>query len=169
MGFTVALVAVEYFLCRRASVARVALAVLVLTLSVGLGALFLHLISVRATMAYLGFGVFAACYLLASRDLAHTISARTTTLLFTATTCFGLVHGFGIAGFLMETGILGASLPVLLLGFNLGVEIGQLIIIVVALSTVALFGRRLPHFTAELIAAALCGLGLFWFVGRTLA
>jgi hypothetical protein len=169
IGFTVALVAIEFFLKDRESVTTTALATLVLAWSVGLGAMLLDLISTRAMLAYLGFGVFAACYLFASRGLSRSRDARATALLFIVTTCFGLVHGFGFAGFLMETGVLGTSLMVPLLGFNLGVELGQLTIVALVLLAASLAGRHLPNFAPALLAAGLCGTGLFWFASRTLA
>jgi hypothetical protein len=107
--------------------------------------------------------------LLAARDLARNGDTRVSALLFVATTCFGLVHGFGFAGFLMETGILGTSLFVPLLGFNLGVEIGQLILVAAALAAASLLRNRLPDSAAPMLAAGLCGIGIFWFVGRTFA
>ena len=90
-------------------------------------------------------------------------------LLFVATCCFGLVHGFGFAGFLMETGLLGTSLFMPLLGFNLGVEVGQLIIVAVAMTAGALLKSHIPRIFPQLVAAGLCGIGVFWFVSRTLA
>jgi hypothetical protein len=42
---------------------------------------------------------------------------------------FGLFHGFGFAGVLEEMGILGEHLGLSLFGFNLGVEIGQVVIV----------------------------------------
>lgn len=42
---------------------------------------------------------------------------------------FGLVHGFGFAGALKDLGLDGAHLATSLLGFNLGVELGQLVIV----------------------------------------
>ena len=136
--------------------------------SVGLVALSLDAISGRSFFVYAGFGIFALCYLLASNSLAGRESRDAATLLFVATTCFGLVHGFGFAGFLMETGILGSSLFIPLLGFNLGVEVGQLILVAIALGLAALMGNRAPRFVTPLLAASLCGIGVFWFIGRTL-
>ncbi len=81
---------------------------------------------------------------------------------------FGLVHGFGFAGFLMETGLLGTSLFLPLLGFNLGVEVGQLLLVAAALLLAGLLRGRVPQAATPLLAASLCGLGVFWFVGRTL-
>ena len=172
IGFTVALVAVEYFLLRkRAAHSTITLAVFSMTIAwaVGLLALALDLIPGRALFVYAGFGVFAFCYLLASVELERQDASRASTLLFVATTCFGLVHGFGFAGFLMETGILGTSLLIPLLGFNLGVEVGQLILVAIALAIASLLRDKLPRVVMPMLAASLCGVGVYWFVGRTLA
>lgn len=169
IGFTVALVAVEYFLVRRQDVGRYALFCMAFAWAIGATALALDFLGGRALVAYLGIGLFAACYLHASRNLARGENNQAGALLFVATTCFGLVHGFGFAGFLMETGITGTSLVVPLLGFNIGVEIGQLALVVVALTIARLLRGRAPKFAAPLLAASLCGVGIFWFIERTLA
>jgi hypothetical protein len=57
---------------------------------------------------------------------------------------FGLLHGFGFAGALQEIGVPPDRAWLSLLGFNLGVEAGQLGIIAVA-GLVGLVARRLPH------------------------
>lgn len=44
---------------------------------------------------------------------------------------FGLIHGFGFAGALKDLGLGGGSLAWPLLGFNLGVELGQLLIVLI--------------------------------------
>jgi len=169
IGFTVLLVAVEYFLLQHTNITRYALASTLLAWITGIAALALGFIDSQALFAYLGFGIFAGCYLMASRKLQHYEKKRATTLLFVATCCFGLVHGFGFAGFLMDTGLLGTSLLVPLLGFNLGVELGQLALVSVALLGGLLFRNRVPQLVPQLVAAGLCGIGVFWFVGRTLA
>lgn len=169
IGFTVALVAVEYFLLRRRQSAKtLAGSCMAIAWAVGLLAISRDMISIRALFVFAGFGVFALCYLLASSALASRDSIRAGTLLFVATTCFGLVHGFGFAGFLMETGILGTSLIIPLLGFNLGVEVGQLMLVAVAIGLASIFRDRVPHAVTPMLAASLCGVGVYWFVGRTL-
>ena len=47
--------------------------------------------------------------------------------------CFGLIHGFGFASVLAELGLPTDALALSLLGFNLGVELGQLAIVAVFL------------------------------------
>ena len=169
IGFTVALVAAEFFLLRTGNVAMLALTSTAVAWLVGTLALLSGLIGERAVAAYLGFGVFAFCYLVAASRLEGIGDRRATALLFVATAAFGLVHGFGFAGFLMDTGTLGGALFVPLLGFNLGVEIGQLVIVAVVLSLVWLLRDRIPRAMPSVVAATLCGVGMFWFVGRTLA
>ena len=168
IGFTVALVALEYFSSRGRSTPALAVSAAVFALAIGALALGIHAIGLRAAVAYLGFGLFALTYLFASRQLEKS-GRQATSVLFVATACFGLVHGFGFAGFLMEAGIRGDSLLRPLLGFNLGVELGQLALIALAF----LVASRLPatrlRKLAPVTAGALCGIGIFWFVGRSLA
>ncbi|MDI1261281.1 HupE/UreJ family protein [Aquabacterium sp.] len=56
---------------------------------------------------------------------------------------FGLVHGFGFAGAMQDLGLSGGDLAVPLLGFNLGVELGQLALVAVTLPIIGLL-RRTP-------------------------
>ncbi len=169
IGFTVALVAVEYFLMRRPNATSLA-AIATLTAWVTGGfAVALDLISIGALAAYVGFGVFAFCYLLASSRIPASGNRLAGWVLFTVTTCFGLIHGFGFAGFLMETGIVGGSLALPLLGFNVGVEVGQLALLALVFVAVYFLRGTRAALLAPLAAAALCGIGVFWFVGRSLA
>lgn len=58
---------------------------------------------------------------------------------------FGLLHGLGFAGALLEIGLPPQEIPVALLAFNIGVEIGQLILIGL-LMPLTLFWNKLPGF-----------------------
>ncbi|HZL17289.1 MAG TPA: HupE/UreJ family protein [Polyangia bacterium] len=58
---------------------------------------------------------------------------------------FGLIHGFGFAGALREIGLPHGQVPIALVSFNLGVEIGQLGVLSVALP-LTLAARRAPWF-----------------------
>ena len=169
IGFTVALIAVEYFALRRVDVGIFAAISLSSAWLAGLVAVLAGFMPLRALPAYAGFGIFAAAYLLAAARLEAGDRHRSTLLLFVATCCFGLVHGFGFAGFLMETGLLGTSLFIPLLGFNLGVEAGQLILVAIAIGVGAVLRGRVPRVLPQIAAAGLCGIGVFWFVSRTLA
>lgn len=81
---------------------------------------------------------------------------------------FGLIHGFGFAGGLVEIGLPRARIPGALLAFNLGVEAGQLAVVAVVLPLV-LYARRsdLVRGPATRFAnAAIVIAGLVWFALR---
>ncbi|MEE2527193.1 HupE/UreJ family protein [Hyphobacterium sp. HN65] len=83
---------------------------------------------------------------------------------------FGLVHGVGFAGILLEVDISGPELIPSLLSFNVGVELGQLAIVISALAVLALIRQFFAHNALPLGRAAMIGvlacLGSFWFLGR---
>ncbi|MDX2169520.1 MAG: HupE/UreJ family protein [Deltaproteobacteria bacterium] len=58
---------------------------------------------------------------------------------------FGLLHGFGFAGALVDAGLPRGDVPLALLGFNLGIEAGQLALVGTALLAAALVTRRVPR------------------------
>jgi len=82
---------------------------------------------------------------------------------------FGLVHGFGFASVLREMDLPARALGWSLFSFNLGVEIGQLLVVVVVASALAALrhrseaaGRRLAVAGSLVVVVA----GAFWFVQR---
>jgi len=86
---------------------------------------------------------------------------------------FGLVHGFAFAGTLLALDLPRAAIAGALFGFNLGVEIGQLLIIGMALGLVAALRPWLTGtvrtWLCDLAAAGVLASGCFWFVARTIA
>lgn len=85
---------------------------------------------------------------------------------------FGLVHGFGFAGVLTEAGLPTDQLVPALLGFNLGVEAGQLAVVVLAWPMLAALASVRPaahRVAVETGSAAIVALGVFWLVTRTFA
>jgi HupE / UreJ protein len=82
---------------------------------------------------------------------------------------FGLVHGFGFASVLRETGLPPRALGLSLFSFNLGVEIGQAAIVVtVATALRALRGHNAVLAARVATAGSVCVVlaGAFWFVER---
>ena len=80
---------------------------------------------------------------------------------------FGLLHGFGFAGALSEIGIANDQLFLSLLFFNIGIEIGQLMIIpLVGLIIYVLNFINLKNQFRALITYGIGGMGVFWFVTR---
>jgi hydrogenase/urease accessory protein HupE len=78
---------------------------------------------------------------------------------------FGLVHGFGFAGALAEVAIPAPQIPVALLSFNAGVEVGQLLMlaaffpVIVGLRRFDVVARRAVPALSALVVAA--GIGFF--------
>jgi hypothetical protein len=115
-----------------------------------------------------GMALFTYCYF----GLLHRV-ARAERLRIAIAFAFGLVHGFGFAGVLVEIALPTGRLAPALLGFNLGVEVGQLILVVAIwplLRDLARAGEgKLHRLLVEAGSAALCGLGLLWFLSRAFA
>ncbi|MEM6569776.1 MAG: HupE/UreJ family protein [Planctomycetota bacterium] len=81
---------------------------------------------------------------------------------------FGLFHGFGFANVLGEMGISGVDMALSLLGFNVGVEIGQVMIVCAVFPF--LFMMRLSKLYTQFSVYAGAGLAIFvslyWFIER---
>ena len=108
--------------------------------------------------------IFTACYFRIAA-LSHSQWIRVC-----LTFAFGLVHGFGFAGVLLEMTLPTDRLVPALVGFNLGVELGQLSVVLLVWPLLAL-GRRVAtleqsRLASELSTAILCGIGVYWLVQR---
>jgi hypothetical protein len=85
---------------------------------------------------------------------------------------FGLLHGLGFAGALSEVGLPEGHIPLALLFFNIGVEIGQLMFIATVLAVFALARRmRLfrPRWAGLAAPYAIGSVAMFWVVERVAA
>lgn len=85
---------------------------------------------------------------------------------------FGLLHGLGFAGALTEVGLPPGAVPAALLGFNLGVELGQLAFVAVLLTLLAA-ARRLPlpkpSWARAVAPYAIGSLAMLWTIERIAA
>jgi hydrogenase/urease accessory protein HupE len=82
---------------------------------------------------------------------------------------FGLVHGFGFASVLRDAGLPNRSLGMSLFSFNLGVEIGQAIIVLLVASALTVIRRRNATLARHIVTFGSVGVmiaGAFWFVER---
>jgi hypothetical protein len=85
---------------------------------------------------------------------------------------FGLLHGFGFAGALSEVGIPQQAVPLALLFFNIGVELGQLVFIAAVFGfawLVRLSAVRVPAIWRRAVAYGVGSVAAFWVVERTIA
>jgi len=118
------------------------------------------------TLLLVGGGIFSVSYLMLTGQMRDAGRVR-----LLVTLVFGLIHGFGFASNLLEMKLPASRLAELLVGFNIGVEIGQVTVVLGALLVAWLLVRaRLaiprPLFT-DIAAAFLVGEGLCWFVERS--
>jgi hydrogenase/urease accessory protein HupE len=103
------------------------------------------------------------------RDAAPTLMRR---FPWAVAFSFGLLHGLGFAGALAEVGLPAADIPLALLSFNLGIEVGQLAFCAVAL----MLYRELRHLqlpspvrAPRLVAYTIGSLAAFWLFERATA
>ena len=86
---------------------------------------------------------------------------------------FGLLHGFGFASALSEVGLPQSAIPVALLFFNVGVEIGQLFFIASIIAVIALarqvtqrMGVSQPAWAWRIPTYAIGSVSAFWIIQR---
>jgi hypothetical protein len=110
-----------------------------------------------------GLALFTGCHL-ALLDRA----ARPAGLRAAVAFAFGLVHGLGFASVLGNLDLSADRRVPALLGFNLGVEAGQLAVVTAAWPLLRVLARRPPtaRLVAELASAVLVAVGLFLFATR---
>jgi len=109
--------------------------------------------------------VIALSIALAALDLVYPLFGRR---ILWVVFVFGLFHGFGFASVLGSMSVPASYLPLTLLGFNVGVELGQLAIVAAAfpllfLLRASVFYRR---YVLVVSAAGLVAVSLYWFTER---
>ena len=166
VALTIALIGAENIVVQTHKPLLIALAVgsslafMALLKSLGFGEL--------PSLLLLGAGLFTANYLRIAGRLRDAGRLR-----ILITLVFGLIHGFGFAADLLELQLPPERLAELLLGFNVGVEIGQLTLVVAATLLVGLLAKyklALPRpLVVDVASSLLVALGVFWFVSRSYA
>jgi len=164
IGFSIALLCAENVAARTGDTRGVGLVITVVLgamIVLSIGQFYPPRVSL---LSLVGLLIFTRSYLPLVDD--PRTAARLRPLLCVA---FGLVHGFGFASGLIDIGVPADRLWSALLGFNLGVELAQLAVIV----ALWVIGKRLakhlprPQSSADVCSALLCGLGVYWFVVRS--
>ena len=116
-------------------------------------------------LTWIGLGIFSFCHFELLR--VHPRPERLRALVAFA---FGLAHGFGFAGILMEIDLPAHRLIPALFGFNIGVELGQLLVVLIAWPLLRLLAKVHEglwyRWLAEAGSAGIAGLGIYWVVLR---
>ena len=137
--------------------------------SITLGAATLEIVNIPQTPTE---AVIALSILFLAGELAHRQRGKiglTENYPWLVALIFGLLHGFGFAGALIEVGLPQAEIPLALLLFNLGVEIGQLLFISVVLTFLFSLEKiplSFPDWTKWLAPYMICSLSAFWLINR---
>ncbi len=158
-----------FFLTRPAALAK---AVTAFTAAHSTTLAFSALEWVRLPQAPVEAAIALSILFLAVEKLRRTQRSITAEHTWVVAFAFGLLHGFGFAGALADLGLPKDNvLPALLL-FNIGVEIGQLALVAVALATIWAVRRtriEVPRWVVETPLYASGCLAAYWFVSRTAA
>ena len=135
-------------------------------------------VSHSLTLALAAFGIFRIPSALTESLIAATITLAAINNIFPVVTKklwlvalgFGLIYGVGFANVLAHLELPRQNLLTALLAFNLGVEFGQLAIVVVVLPLLMLAGRRAVYGRTMMPIASLviAAIGVAWFMQRAL-
>jgi len=137
--------------------------------------------SITLALATLGFihvpqapieAVIALSIVFVASEILHTQAGRpglTARAPWIVAFAFGLLHGFGFAGALSEVGLPQSAIPVALLFFNIGVEVGQLLFVAVAILLITALRRvriQWPKWVEVIPAYVIGSLAMFWVIQR---
>ena len=161
IGYSIALVSLE-FLAKRTG--KYFFYSKVLSLFWAFFLLFVFLSGFSAYLTCLiGLGLFTVSYFyLLGKGNVRNLSIILTCL-------FGLVHGFGFGGYLSEIGLPEDRLLPALFGFNIGVELGQILLVIIFFLLIRLLTyvwSKNKFLIEPFIASTLISLGLYWFILR---
>lgn len=165
VGLTIALVGAENVVLASGRTRIVALSAGGLLLAFGL--LRVAGVGLLPPLLLFGAALFTTSYLMVSGKLHDAGRVR-----LLVTLVFGLIHGFGFASDLIEMRLPAERLAELLVGFNLGVEVGQLsfVFLLVALAALLTRARLAPSraLTVDLTSAGLVAFGVLLFATRSI-
>jgi len=137
--------------------------------SITLAATTLHVITVQPSLIE---ALVAFSILFVAVELVHLYQGReglTVRYPWLIAFTFGLLHGSAFAGALKEIGLPPNDIPLSLLLFNVGVELGQLLFVAAAMGVIWLISklpRALPAWTRWVPPYAIGSFSGFWFLER---
>ena len=82
---------------------------------------------------------------------------------------FGLLHGLGFAGALMDIGIVNNNILLSLFFFNVGIEIAQIALIPIPLIILLISNKfNITEITKIIASLFIGGMGFYWFIDRVI-
>ncbi len=165
IGFTIIITACETISCQYSIRRSLSYGIVVIIALLGLTILLIEQSYPFITLC--GLALFSFSWLRFSHTKQVVLKLRPLITLF-----FGFIHGFGFASALTELGDLESNLFSILLGFNIGVELGQLLIVIAVLLIMNSISRYLSEKQMEKsigqAAILFAAVGTYYFLERVL-
>ncbi|MGY9024985.1 MAG: HupE/UreJ family protein [Candidatus Pelagibacterales bacterium] len=163
IGFTILFISTEYMLKEARSYIPILSILLLILFFVGLSTLFLE-ISI-SLISVIGLILLTIGYFGITSSLTNNANFR-----IIITSLFGLIHGFGFGAFLLNSDFDKSNAIAALFGFNLGVELGQIIFVLVFLIISGIAIRFLTAnsyiYLMNTLMIMVSSLGFYWFIQR---
>ena len=163
IGYTIMFVGLEYFTKKNNNIVSSVIFVILLNLLLLIVSLMLG-ISLSSALI-LGIVIFSISYLFFINNYK-----KENKFIVIITIIFGLIHGLGFGGFLLGSGINDENIVSGLLGFNLGVEFGQIAFILFTLLTFKILSllklNRIISLTKNTAFVFIISLGLYFYIQR---
>ena len=163
IGYTIMFVGLEYFTKKNNNIVSSVIFVILLNLLLLIVSLMLG-ISLPSALI-LGVVIFSISYLFFINNYK-----KENKFIVIITIIFGLIHGLGFGGFLLGSGINDENIMSGLLGFNLGVEFGQIAFILFTLLTFKILSllklNRIISLTKNTAFVFIISLGLYFYIQR---
>ena len=163
IGYTIMFVGLEYFTKKNNNIVSSVIFVILLNLLLLIVSLMLS-ISLSSALI-LGIVIFSISYLFFINNYK-----KENKFIVIITIIFGLIHGLGFGGFLLGSGINDENIVSGLLGFNLGVEFGQIAFILFTLLTFKILSllklNRIISLTKNTAFVFIISLGLYFYIQR---
>ena len=163
IGYTIMFVGLEYFTKKNNNIVSSVIFVILLNLLLLIVSLMLG-ISLSSALI-LGVVIFSISYLFFINNYKNENK-----FIVIITIIFGLIHGLGFGGFLLGSGINDENIVSGLLGFNLGVEFGQIAFILFTLLTFKILSllklNKIISLTKNTAFVFIISLGLYFYIQR---
>ena len=165
IGFTILFIAAEYMIKDTGSSNAILSILIAILVFVGLSSLFLEIPISMITIAALilvTLGYFGIIRTIENSGVFRII----------VTSLFGLIHGFGFGAFLFNSNFNQSNILSALFGFNVGVEIGQIVFLFILIGLTSFLYKILNHHLYRPVIQLktsmilVSGLGFYWFLQR---
>ena len=163
IGWTIVLASIEALNIPKHEMRKIQLGILIMVMT--MSALSLFSIVDFKTGFIIGLGLLTLAILRLNEDREESEKLRPMLAII-----FGTIHGFGFANILNEINLDRTNFLFSLLGFNLGVEIGQILVLlsmwILTTYLVTKIHTKDMQKITHLVSSILCSIGLYWFLTR---